>query len=257
MRFKLTLAVDTRYGNKLPINYQYELSAFVYATIYRADAAYSSWLHENGFRHDKKQFRLFSFSHLQLSRFRIEGDRLVIDSPEVSWEISFLPERSTEEFIRGIFGEQVFSIGDKQSQVQFRVAGVELMPEPDFSTPITFNTLSPVCITHPLPDGRTFYESPDTAYARDALLLNLKNKYAAFYGHEFAGNDHFELQILSPPKSKLINIKTGTPQETRVRAYSFQFKLQADVELMKVMWNCGLGEKNAMGFGCVGVRRRE
>ena len=254
MRFNLLLAIDTLYGNKLPLNYQYELSAFVYATIQRSDAQYSSWLHENGYRHDKKQFRLFSFSNLHLTNFRISGDRLIIDSPQISWEIGFLPERSTEEFIRGIFGEQEFTIGDKQSKVQFRVAGIELISEPDFSSALTFTTLSPVCITHPLPDGRTFYESPDTVYAREALLLNLKNKYAAYYGHEFSGSDQFELKILYPPKSKLISIKTGTPQESRVRAYSFLFTLLADVELMKVMWSCGLGEKNAMGFGSVGVR---
>jgi len=66
MRFKLTLTVDRRaFGNFLPLNYQYELSAFVYRTIERANATYSEWLHENGFKLDAKQFRLFCFSNFQ------------------------------------------------------------------------------------------------------------------------------------------------------------------------------------------------
>ena len=253
MRFLLKLSIEKDpYGNHLPINYQYELSSFVYTAINRSNTVYSTWLHQNGFAVDNKYFRLFTFSNLLIPKYRITGDRLIIESPTLDWEIAFLPEQSTEEFIKGIFSEQVFTIGDKQSKVQFRVAGIELMPEPIFKDSDVFRTLSPVCITRHLSDEKkVFYESPDTHYASEALLMNLKNKYAAFYGHEFTGDDTFELTLLTMPQSKLINIKTDTPQQTKVRAYSFKFKLKADPKLLHVMYHCGLGEKNAMGFGCV------
>ena len=254
MRFNLTLTVEKEfYGNHLPINYQYELSSFVYAAINRSNSVYSTWLHENGFTVDNKNFRLFCFSNLLISQYKIVSDRLIIESPTVEWEISFLPEQSTEAFINGVFSEQVFSIGDKQSKVQLRVSSIELMPEPAFRETETFRTLSPVCITRRLTEEKkVFYESPDSLYAREAILMNLKNKYAAFYVHEFTGNDKIELTLLTTPQSKLINIKTDTPQQTKVRAYSFKFKLKADPQLLHVMYHCGLGEKNAMGFGCVG-----
>lgn len=254
MRFKLTLTIEKEpFGNRLPINYQYELSSFVYAAIHRSDAQYSTWLHQNGFVADNKQFRLFTFSHLFVSKYNIAGDRLIIESPTVEWQIAFLPERSTEEFIRGLFSEQVFTLGDRQSKVQFRVTGIELMPEPVFSTDTVFTTLSPVCIARHIPETKQiFYESPDSPYAREAMLRNLKNKYAAYHGHEYTGSGTFELKLLSKPISKLVSIKTGTPYQTKIRGYTFRFKLKADEDLLKVMWNSGLGEKGSMGFGCVG-----
>lgn len=256
MRFSLQLVPDTSiFGNTLPINYQYELSSFVYAAIHRSDAQYSTWLHQNGFIADNKQFRLFTFSHLHVPKYNIAGDRLMIESPTVEWQIAFLPGRSTEEFIRGLFSEQVFTLGDRQSKVQFRVTGIELMAEPVFTTDTVFTTLSPVCIARHIPEtNQIFYESPDSPYAREAMLRNLKNKYAAYHGHDYTGFGTFELKLLSKPISKLVSIKTGTPYQTKIRGYTFRFKLKADEELLKVMWNSGLGEKGSMGFGCVGEK---
>lgn len=255
MRFSLKLVPENSiYGNTLPINYQYELSSYIYSAIHRSNASYSAWLHQNGFIADNKKFRLFTFSHLNVPKYNITGDRLIIVSPTVEWQIAFLPERSTEEFIRGLFSEQVFTLGDLQSKVQFRVTNVELMPEPVFTTDMVFTTLSPVCIARHIPEkNQIFYESPDSPYAREAMLRNLKNKYAAYHGHDYTGSDTFELKLLSTPISKLVSIKTGTPYQTKIRGYTFRFKLKADEDLLKVMWNSGLGEKGSMGFGCVGV----
>ena len=51
MRFKLQLEVNKRaFGNRLPINYQYEQSSAIYRILARADKDYATWLHENGLR---------------------------------------------------------------------------------------------------------------------------------------------------------------------------------------------------------------
>ncbi len=255
MRFKLTLTVERwAFGNLLPLNYQYELSSFVYRTIERASATYSEWLHQNGFEFDNKQFRLFNFSHFQIPVYKIQDNRLRIDSDTITWFISFLPEQSTEEFIKGVFAEQLFTIGDKLSKIQFRIANIELLPEPDFSKSNQFNSLSPVCITRHIPEqNRVAYESPDSNYARSALLYNLKNKYKAFYGKEFLGDESFDFKLLYAPKSKLIVVKANTPEQTQVKGFTFRFTLKAHPDLMHVMYHCGLGEKNSLGFGMVKV----
>ncbi len=65
MRCKLRLQVQSEtFGNILPINYQYELSAAIYRVLSNANEAYSSWLHENGFALNGKKFKLFTFSWL-------------------------------------------------------------------------------------------------------------------------------------------------------------------------------------------------
>lgn len=253
MRFKLTLKADKQaHGTLLPLNYQYELASYIYKTISRSDSNYAQWLHENGYVTDEKHFRLFGFSGFKIDAYKIQTDRINILSDTVTWQICFLPEKSTEEFIKGVFAEQVFCIGDIQSKVQFRVANIELLPDPDFSASNLFTTLSPVCITrHIAEQNRVAYESPDSTYAHIALLHNLKNKYKAFYGCELDYDGPFEFSLQSQPKSKLIAIKVNTPAESRVKGYTFRFTLKAHPELMRIMYHCGLGEKNAMGFGMV------
>lgn len=253
MKFLLTLSVESaKHGTCLPLNYQYELSSFIYSTFARADAQYCNWLHANGFVTEQKQFRLFSFSNLILPNFKTENDRLHINSHKCGLIISFLPEKSTSEFIRGLFMELQFSIGDQQSKVAFMVKEIELLAEPDFTTQCEFVTLSPVCITRKDPESnRIIYESPESHYACNALLMNLKNKYKAFYGDDYMGDNTLEIKLLSQPRSKLIAIKTNTAQQTRVKGYNFSFNIKANPALLHIMYEAGLGEKNSMGFGAI------
>ena len=95
MRFKITLVADKRaFGDKISLNYQYECSAVIYKILSQSDEAYARWLHDNGFRTDGKQFKLFTFSRLNISKWKRQGDSLQLLSDTVEWEISFLPERS-------------------------------------------------------------------------------------------------------------------------------------------------------------------
>ena len=50
MRVKLNLKINSSvFGNRLPINYQYELSVWIYGIIAQGDQHYAEWLHQNGF----------------------------------------------------------------------------------------------------------------------------------------------------------------------------------------------------------------
>jgi CRISPR-associated endoribonuclease Cas6 len=71
-----------------------------------------------------------------------------IDCDRVTWQASFLPEKSTEKFVMGLFAEQTFQIGDRMSAVQFRIERIEALPSPDFAAATAFRTLSPVCIPY-------------------------------------------------------------------------------------------------------------
>lgn len=106
MRFKITLNIDnTTFRNRLPLNYQYEMSAALYKILYSANEEYAAWLHNNGYMADKLTFKLFTFSRLNIPNYRIKPPFIEIQSDTVEWLISFLPERSTQEFIQGIFKE--------------------------------------------------------------------------------------------------------------------------------------------------------
>ena len=253
MRFLLKLE-PINYGKQclLPINYQYELASCIYQIISSSSQAYSEWLHKNGFQTENRQYRLFTFSNFNIPEYKIIDDRIQILSRTITCVISFLPERSTAEFINGVFSRQQLSIGDRKTQVDFRVVGIELLPEPNFELQQNYETLSPVCIKRHLPDeNRVIYESPESENFAPALLNNLLNKYKAFNEVDFPYATDFEFGTIGKTRSKLISIKANTPQETKVRGYSFRFRIKAHPELLRIMYHCGLGEMNAMGFGCV------
>jgi CRISPR-associated endoribonuclease Cas6 len=64
MRFQLTLTT-LRQHQRITLNYQYPLSAAIYKIISRADEAYATFLHQQGYSHGNKSFKLFTFSDLR------------------------------------------------------------------------------------------------------------------------------------------------------------------------------------------------
>jgi len=254
MRFKLNLDIEHRFfGSTLPINYQYELSAWIYSVIAKGDRQFAEWLHQNGFAEKHRNFKLFVFSNLYSPGIEFENDRLTFTSNRASFYLSFLPEKATEEFVKGIFEEQNFSIGDSVSKVQFRVRQIEVVPLPNFDDQAAFKTLSPVVVSLAQENKHPRYISPNEENYGQLLINNLKEKYRLFYNKNFSGEQYFHFELLSPFRSKLIRIKAGTKEETQVRGFVFKFMMKADKELLKVMYETGIGEKGSQGFGCVEV----
>ncbi|GAB6395449.1 MAG: CRISPR-associated endoribonuclease Cas6 [Bacteroidales bacterium] len=244
-------------GNLLPVNYQYPLAAWIYSVLAKSDRAFSTWLHENGFfpsLDGGKRFKLFVFSHLCIADAKLTADRLSLLSSQAELYISFLPEISTEKFVKGLFLEKDFSLGDHISRVHFRVQSIEMLAPHVFSEETTFQTLSPVTLSIRNEEGKIVYLSPEDADYGRLLVNNLTEKYKAFHKQPFAGDWSFSFSLLSAPKSKLIAIKAGIPNMTRVRGYLFRFRLKADPALLHILYEAGAGEKGSLGFGMVKPR---
>lgn len=254
MRFKLVLEVNRRaFGNMLPINYQYEQSAAIYKILSYGDKKYAAWLHENGFQLENgKTFKLFTFSRFKIEKRKIINDRIQILSDTVEWQISFLPEKSTEEFIKGVFNNQIFEIGDKHSCVQFIVKSVEIIPLPDFNESMQFSTMSPMCLKFKREDGKIDYISPKDVRAKRILFVGLADKYSSLYGVKSQYSiDDIIFDVFNEPKPVLVTMKYGTSNQTKVKGYMFKFRIKAPIELLKVMYDGGAGSLCSQGFGCL------
>ena len=253
--------MNSQRGRLLPLNYQHELSAAIYRILASSSEAYAEWLHENGFQLENgKTFKLFTFSRLKPEDFRIlrQSNQLELLSDKVEWQISFLPENSTQKFIEGLFQKRVFEVGNKRSVVQFQVENIEMMSPPDYSDTMTFEALSPISVSKRLEDGRDYYpqngeEFKKADWVRDRLLQNLLDKYEAIEGKPYEGDSFLDMMTLSEPKSSLVTIKAGTPQETKVRGFMCKLALHCPTELMRIAYESGLGEGNSQGFGCLGM----
>ena len=93
MRFNITLRVNAqKFGRRLPINYQYEMSAAIYKILSSGSGEYAQWLHDNGFTLEKgKQFKLFTFSHLNVPERRLlkQSNQLELLSPSILADFVF------------------------------------------------------------------------------------------------------------------------------------------------------------------------
>ena len=256
MQFNLTLrCLDP--NPVLPLNYQYEFSSWIYRVLGNADAEYAQFLHEKGHQTPRnKSFKLFCFSQLYVPQMAIEGDRLLIKSPLVQFRLSFYIDRTAEEFIKGLFRQQEFRVGDRRSQVRFVVESVQVeVPErPATGQVLKVSTLSPMVVgRHEGPDKHDTYLHPNDPDFAPLLYFNLMEKYEAASGNAIPvwwDARRFGFRVLSENiRSQLIAIKVRTPQESKIKGYRFDFELDCPPELQEMGLYAGFGRYNAQGFG--------
>jgi CRISPR-associated endoribonuclease Cas6 len=247
----------------LPVNYQYPVSAWIYKVISQGNHAFAEYLHEHGYGDGNKAFKLFTFSMLDLShgRYRLTDDRIEFIGEELLLTLSFLVPKALEHFITGLFLNQEFSIGDRTSQVHFRVKSVEAIPEPIFNDRMRFRTISPLLISQQVEGIKAarYLHPVDHAYS-ELITNNLTNKLRAI---QKAGMDipdltplpdmesyQTQIKILSKPRKKGITIKANTPQQTQIIGFLYDFEITAPVPLLRIGYHAGFGEKNSLGMGC-------
>lgn len=260
MRLSITLQ---RCGPEkvFPINYQYELSSWIYHVLYQGDKEFATWLHDQGYQFEGKRFRLFGFSKLDFRPFGFREDRIIMHGEFATFELGFALPASAHHFLKGLFAQQEFSLGDRVSQVRLRVFSVEMVPTPSFIAYGTrFRAFSPVCVSRPQANGGAKYLAPEDPEYVARLCNNLLRRMKSY--HQALGDfwtppdydpDLFQFELLTEPRQKLITIAAHTPQESKIKGYTYDFKLACDPSWMDFMWKSGLGEKNAQGFGFVGM----
>ncbi len=270
MRIKLTLTSSV--NSEIPINYQYQLSSAVYRILSAGSLEYSKFLHDRGYLGpDGKVRKLFTFSRLYFrSKINISGHRLTVT--QGSNAILFISSPMIEDFIQnfvvGLFENQKIEISYRDQKTSFFIKQVEVLPEPEFKKSCKFIAMSPIVLTTQIdtPEGlKTYYYRPLDKELPQAVRRSLVKKYVAVYHRQpqdpeinFKINREYIKKKGGPERvSKLITIREGFPDETRIKGFVSPFTLSGSCELMKIAWDCGLGDKCSMGFGCVGLVKDE
>lgn len=255
---ELQIKLSLLRGNTLPINYQYELSAWIYKVIERADAEYSDFLHNKGFQHAGKQFRMFTFSQLDARPYEIQGNKIKLLGKDVSFILRFAVDASLENFIKGLFIQQRFGLGDATNVVDFEVTNIETISAPIFHTTMQYQCMSPICVSRMRDDRTAEYLSPSAEGYDRLLVQNLIRKSNALVASDDQLTDtlpSYQFRLLNNPRKKGVHIKVNTTSHTQVVGYLFHFELAAPIELHELGYEAGFGEKNSMGFGCVGLKK--
>ncbi|RYC71331.1 CRISPR-associated endoribonuclease Cas6 [Spirosoma sordidisoli] len=272
MQFRLTLR-PTQRQTLVPFNYAYRLSAFIYTVLAEADQQYAHFLHEQGYVYSTtRRFKLFTFSDLIMPNVRVDtrAGGMWVNSSHIEWIVSFYIDKAAQDFIMGLFQDQRCVIATPKHRTEFIIERVEAVPVEITSDTVRLRTLSPVVIAEKDERGMDQYLHPADEQFGPLLVSNLLAKFASVQTTLLAGDmtDYdpepasLTYRLLpnpgrqaAQPKSRLVTIKEGAREETKVRGYyGFSFELNGPKELLEMAVLGGVGRYNAEGFGAVGVQ---
>jgi len=261
MRFRITFNITGR-QKMLPMDYQYSMASWIYNIIAKADLGYGRFLHKKGYRTGNKTFKFFSFSPLNIKPFTAWKDKGLFEllNTRTDCLVSFVADRAAESYIKGIFTDQKCFIGDKFNGLDLEVETIEALHYPVFTETMQYRALSPVCLSIKESGRHAKYLDPEHEKYAGCFASNLVEKACSMILNSLkddlvATNDKPDIRfrLMGKSRSKLITIKPGLPEETRVRGYLYDFELTAPPEFHEIGYYAGFGEKNSMGFGCVEV----
>lgn len=255
MRINLKLELDQEHRNVLPINNRYETSSWIYKIINQSDTQFSKWLHDNGYRtkDGKATFKFFTFSDyiIPKGKYKVVGDRMIINSRHIYITVSFYINNDGAKFVMGLFKNRNGEIGDILNTIKFNVAEVINDSEPVYKEIMQYRCTSPVVVSRPERVGEKLkhkYISPAEPDYNERFINNIVKK-ASVQDISVSAED-IKLSTSDKHFKSLIKIAGNTKRETSVVGYKFYFDLQAPEEVHMLIAG-GVGELCSQGFGCV------
>ncbi len=278
MRLKIRFELER--AARLPLDHQDLLTGLVYRLLGESDAQYASFLHDEGYRLEEggnRRYKLFVFSTLRVpkGRRRVEESNLRITPGVVEWLLSSPREDFLTHSATGLFAVgQTVNVG----HVPLTIAGIECLPEPEFRSPMRFTCLTPIVASVPREDRSTRYLVPRPPAPNpggvgppapnpggegpgefsEAVRRNLVRKYELVTGRPPSeAESRLELAFDADYLARASHggTKLTTYKGIQIRGAFAPFTLTGSESLIRMAWECGLGEKNSAGFGMIEVAK--
>ncbi|MDP4291084.1 MAG: CRISPR-associated endoribonuclease Cas6 [Bacteroidota bacterium] len=235
------------------MDYQYYLSAWIYKVISKGDSEFAEFLHSEGYTTGYKRFKLFNYSPLDFGKPKLWEEKALfeIQVEQIVLKVSFHLVEAAEKFIIGLFNNQQVYVGDQFNGLDLVVKQVERLAEPVLTTTMKYKAVSPVVISLKHEDSKyARYMAPVDNNYSDLLRQHLWNKFQSIpNGFNMPEDSNFRFEPKSEARSKLVTIKSYTPEQSKIRGFTFDFTLTCPVEIHQLVLASGIGEKNSMGFG--------
>lgn len=261
---RLKISFRTEQVQSIPINYQYPLMAAILKLLHSASHEYAKFIHESGYIGlDGKYRKLFTFSKIYFTPKPDQKENWLVLPPKAEGSFVVSSPMIDDFLVNVIIGASTnnrIRIGNSE----FQITTIEHIQPPDFSEKQRFRTLSPLVLsTVQIDNGQksTYYLRPLDEGIEDAVKKSLTGKYHSIYGEKPSDEtikftidrDYIVSRGGANRVSKLIHIKEGSGKETtKVKAFECPFYFEGPKELIQVAWDCGIGDKTNMGFGCIG-----
>jgi len=219
----------------IPINYQHALSSALYAFIKAANPDLSSSLHHS------RDFKFFNFSNIKFPRAAIRGQEIQLrKGTHAMFNFSSPASDILEATVSGMLSTGKVLL----LSAPFTIERIEILNTPNFSSPALFRTLSPVYIDTVKENGSRWDLLPTDPEWSGRIAENSRKKYAHYFGKEYRGD--IEIGAVKWFKSKRIEIGREW-----WRAANAEFSVTAGPDMLKFLWDTGIGSRNSQGFGCL------
>lgn len=263
MRIQFSLSCQK--GTIIPINYQSEISQWVFAVLSNAGAELSSWVQQRGYDLSSKNFKLFTFSPLAIYPYEMDQvkQEFKLLGNQVKLNISIYLDPSFEQQIVHLFRQVPLPLGTLDGRpAQFEVKHWQIMPHPNFKDTMQFKAVSPISITtiedvkttnpYLLPDNEQYDVSFFHHEVRRFKAAMQYKSLAALKLLDPAFPMHYRL--LGQAKSRLIHLKPNSENITQLRGFAYEFEVSMPIPLMEFCYFAGFGEYPHLGFGFVDIK---
>ncbi|AMX84676.1 CRISPR-associated protein Cas6 [Geobacillus subterraneus] len=240
---RLTITMNGRQGPvSLPLHYQHLLQGLLYRSL--ESERFATFLHEIGFRHEKRSFKLFTFSRL-VGRHEVDrGKKTIRFLDDFQWHIDTILPDLTEQLGQQLLLRREIWLYDQPVEVQsVKMDKVEIA-----QNTIEVAMLSPLTVysTYETIDGKkkTHFFGPDDDVFPHLVELNFRHKYEAYYGVEPA-----ERLVIQPVHVHHRHRVVTRFKDMYITGWLGHYRLSSSPEQLTFLYHVGLGSRNSQGFG--------
>ena len=219
----------------VPFNYNYQLQSAIYALL--GTVGESDFWHDTGF--GPAPFKGFCFGPLQ-GEYRADTEtRTLSYAREVRLEVRSPVFSFIDALQRAVERRPYLKLFD----TGLSVVQAELTNRHLEGGGVKLTAVTPVVAHSTAENGKTYFYAPDEPAFYEHLCANARRKYEAI-----AGRPAPQIQISLCGSCK----KTVTRYKGMLlTGYTGDFRLETALSMAEFIYNAGLGEKNAQGFGFV------
>ncbi len=242
MKIKITLIGESNII--LPKGFNEIIQWFIYSSIK------DEWLHDVGFLHGKRAFKLFCFSEILEKGHFNQKKKVFVFPNTISFIVSSPVDWILEKMAGGVFNNSLVNFGN--NRLSLKEIAVLKSGKID-SSRIKVKTLSPIEVHTTFEVNgkkKTYYYNPKESDFSKLINENAKKKWTALYGK----NCPYEMKIKPKDKIKKRVVQFGQKNSyVIVNGYVGIFELVGRPEFLQFIIDAGLGSRNSQGFGMVEV----
>jgi len=234
----------------LPQGYTKYMQAMIYNIFSKK---VREFVHETGFRSAKK-FSLFCFSWILEEGRYIKKIKVFDFGNKISFYISSPAKVLMEDILNGLFKNEHFRLGENELYVSSVVSVEKNFGNLDA---VEVSALTPIEVHRTyVENGRnkTIYFSPFEKEFSELVNMNLRNKWSAFYRQELDKNLEiiplFEKETAERRYKKVVYYGFGNKRYI-VEGWKGKYLLKGEPEVLRFVYDAGLGSKNSQGFGFI------